>query len=155
VPESGDAVQAMKAGLLEIADILCVNKADRPGVERVVFDLEQALSNRKKWSGQWTVPVIATVAINNDKIDLLHNKVVAHIEFIQGSGQFESHRRNQAKKTVLNILRERFQLQFLDNVAEKAEFKKIVDDVYAGRVNPFLAGEELYHRFVKAIKSSP
>ncbi len=155
VPESGDAVQAMKAGLLEIADILCVNKADRPGVERVVFDLEQALSNRRKREGVWTVPVIATEALNKKKIDQLHAKVVAHIEFIRSSGQFESHRRNQVKKMVLNILRERFQQQFFDHVAEKSEFKEIVDDVYAGRMNPFVAGEKLYRQFTNAIKSSP
>ena len=147
VPESGDAVQIMKAGLMEIADIFCVNKADRPGVERVLYDLEQAMDTRKQGDDVWTVRALATEAINRKNIDLLYNMITEHVAFIQAGGQFERHRRDQVRKVVLNILHQRFQREFLDRLIEKVEFNKVVDDIYAGRSNPFIASNELYERF--------
>ncbi len=147
VPESGDAVQTMKAGLMEIADIFCVNKADRPGAERMVFELEQAVGVRKKSDDAWPVPALATEAINRKNTDRLYGKIVEHLEFVQAGGQFERHRREQLKKVVLNILRHRFEREFLDRLMEKVEFNKVVDDIYAGRSNPFMAGNELYEQF--------
>ncbi len=147
VPESGDAVQIMKAGLMEIADIFCVNKADRPGVERVLYDLEQAMDTRKQGDDVWTVRALATEAINRKNIGLLYNMITEHIAFIQAGGQFERHRRDQVRKVVLNILHQRFQREFLDRLIEKVEFNKVVDDIYAGRSNPFIASNELYERF--------
>lgn len=147
VPESGDAVQTMKAGLMEIADIFCVNKADRPGAERMVFELEQAVGTRKKSDDAWPVPALATEAINRKNIDRLYGKIVEHLEFVRAGGQFERHRREQFKKVVLNILRHRFEREFLDRLMEKVEFNKVVDDIYAGRSNPFIAGNELYEQF--------
>lgn len=147
VPESGDAVQTMKAGLMEIADIFSVNKADRPGAERVVFELEQALDTWKKRHDAWPVPVIATEAVNRKNIDRLYAEIGKHVAFVQSSGQFERHRRDQVKKVILNALRSRFQREVLDRLTEKMEFSKIVGDVYAGRSNPFTVGDELYERF--------
>lgn len=147
VPESGDAVQTMKAGLMEIADIFCVNKADRPGAQRVVLELEQALDLRKKRNHTWRVPVVATEAVNGKNIDRLHTRIGEHIAFIQDSGQFERHRRDQVEKAILNTLLSRFQQEFLDHLTEQAQFDKIIDDIYAGRSDPFAAGKELYELF--------
>jgi LAO/AO transport system kinase len=152
VPESGDAVQAMKAGLLEIADILCVNKADRPGVERVVAELQQAMDTRKRSGASWEVPVIATEAINNRNIDRMYAKIADFVDCARHSGKFENHRRNQVKKAILNVLRDRFQREALDRLTEKIEFEKIINDVYAGQTNPFTAGDQLFEQFVKTIR---
>jgi len=147
VPESGDAVQTMKAGLMEIADIFCVNKADRPGAERAVFELEQAIGSRKKSDNAWPVPALATEALNRKNVDRLYGKIVEHLEFVRAGGQFERHRREQLKKVVLNILRHRFEREFLDRLMERVSFNEIVDDIYTGRSNPFMAGNELYEQF--------
>jgi LAO/AO transport system kinase len=147
VPESGDAVQTMKAGLMEIADIFCVNKADRPGAERMVFELEQAVGVRKKSDDAWPVPALVTEAINRKNIDRLYAGITEHLEFVRAGGQFERHRREQLKKAVFNILRHRFEREFLDRLMEKVEFNKVVDDIYAGRSNPFMAGNALYRKF--------
>jgi len=64
VPESGDAVQTMKAGLIEIANVMVVNKADRPGAEGVVADLRHALRLRRMGEGQWRTPVLPIEAVN-------------------------------------------------------------------------------------------
>jgi LAO/AO transport system kinase len=143
VPESGDAVQAMKAGLLEIADILCVNKADRPGVERVVFDLEQALSNRKKREGVWTVPVIATEAINGKNVDLLHAKIEQQVEFIRVQGHYSMHRRIQIKKKLMSLLENRVNELIRRKLAQIADLDKIVSDICDGKTDPYTVSREL------------
>jgi len=147
VPESGDAVQTMKAGLMEIADIFCVNKADRPGVERAIFDLEQAMDNRKRSDVPWSIPVLGTEAINRKNIDQLYAKINEHVDFVKAAGKFERHRRDQVKKVLLNTLRHRFQREFLDRLTKRVEFNRVIDEIYAGRSNPFTAGNKLYEKF--------
>ncbi len=147
VPESGDAVQTMKAGLMEIADIFCVNKSDRPASERVSAELQQAMDIRKKQVGGWPVPVISTEAINKKNIDRLFTMIADHVAFMRANGQFEKHRRNQIARKVLMILKNRFQREFLDSLTAAPEFDRMVEEIIAGRTNPFDAGETLYLKF--------
>jgi LAO/AO transport system kinase len=143
VPESGDAVQAMKSGLLEIADILCVNKADRPGVERVVFDLEQALSNRKKRAGMWTVPVIATEAVNGRNVDRLYKEIGNHITCIRDNGHFAAHRKTQVKRKLLSLVESYVNETVRRKVSKLADIDKIVSEIYEGKTDPYTASKEL------------
>jgi LAO/AO transport system kinase len=149
VPESGDAVQTMKAGLMEIADVFCVNKADRPGSERIAAEISQMLGMRKKVQGGWSVPVVSTEATNRKNIDLLYKRIGEHLAFIKGNGQFDRHRREQLRKKILHYLRNRFQQEFLDHIGEQAEFDRLIDDIYSGRTDPFSLTDELYARFAR------
>ena len=149
VPESGDAVQTMKAGLMEIADIFVVNKSDRPGSERIVTDLKQTLQAKTKGESEWSIPIIPTVAVDKKNIDLLHQKISAHLTLIKRTGQFEQHRRQQIKKKILSILRFQFQREFLEQLAKDVDFEAIVDKILKGQTNPFKVGEELYDRFAR------
>lgn len=74
VPESGDAVQTMKAGLMEIADIFCINKSDRPGAERIAADLKQMLDTRKAKDDDWRIPIVSTEAITSKNVDRLYGR---------------------------------------------------------------------------------
>ncbi len=147
-PESGDAVQTMKAGLMEIAHVFCVNKADRPGVERIVFELEQAIDARGHNVAGWSVPVVATDGVSGKNVELLYARITEHLAAIRAGGEFEQHRRDQVRRLVLSILHQRFQREFLDRLREQPEFRRVVDDIYAGHINPFQAGDDLYGRFV-------
>ncbi len=147
VPESGDAVQTMKAGLMEIADIFVVNKADRPSAERIVSDLRQTLLTRKKISGQWTIPVIDTVATERKNVDKLFAQINKHIAFIKDAGKFDEHRRLQIKKKILNILKNRFQREFLDRLAGEADLDALADSIHRGLANPFAVSNDLFERF--------
>ncbi len=147
VPESGDAVQTMKAGLMEIADIFVVNKADRPSSERIVSDLKQTLATKKKVAGSWPIPVVPTVATERKNTDQLFAQINAHLEFIKGNGQFDEHRRRQIKKKILNILKNRFQREFLDRLAGEADLDAIADSVHRGETNPFAVSNDLFDRF--------
>ncbi|HUV31895.1 MAG TPA: methylmalonyl Co-A mutase-associated GTPase MeaB [Acidobacteriota bacterium] len=149
VPESGDAVQTMKAGLMEIADLFCVNKADRPGADRIVSELRQTLDTRKRLAAEWEVPIIPTQAVTGKNVDALYAAILKHVEVMQAAGQFEAHRREQVRRKILNILKNRFQREFIERVVGRTEFDRIIDDVRNGRTNPFLIGDRLYEEFCR------
>ncbi len=149
VPESGDAVQTMKAGLMEIADVFCVNKSDRPGSERIAAELSQTLGLRKRIDGGWPVPVVPTEATNKKNLDLLYTRIGEHQSFIKSNGQFERHRREQLRKKLLHHLQSRFEREFLESLGTKTEFDRIIDDIIAGKSDPYKSGDELYSRFAR------
>jgi len=147
VPESGDAVQTMKAGLMEIADIFVVNKSDRPGAEKLVVDLKQMLQSKPADKEGWKIPIISTVAVDGKNIDLLHKKISEHIASIQASGRFDSHRREQIKKKILSIMRFQFQREVLEQMGKDVDFEAIIDAIMEGKINPFKVASELLDRY--------
>jgi LAO/AO transport system kinase len=147
VPESGDAVQTMKAGLMEIANIFCVNKADRPGSERIVSELRQAMEHRKKYETDWKISVIPTEAVNGKNINKLMAKIFAYVDFVKANGEFETHRRNQIQKQIMNVLQFRFQRDFVEKLKNNPEFKTIIDEIFSGKSDPYSIGDQLYRKF--------
>lgn len=147
VPESGDAVQTLKAGLLEIADIMVVNKADRMGADRIASDLKLTMHLRLKSKDDREVPVLLTEAINDKNIDLLYDAIAEHIDYIKANDLFEKNRRGRIKKKILNILKNRFQSEFISNLTEKIEFDQYLEQILNGETNPYRVGEELYRKF--------
>ena len=142
VPESGDSIQAMKAGLMEIADIFVVNKSDREGSNRIVTELEMILDIRRK-KDDWEYPVVSTVAVNNKGIDLLLAKISEHREFITSNHLFEEHRKNQIKGDIKKILelkvRELIDKQILDSF----DVDQIAEKVFRGEDDPYSCVEKV------------
>lgn len=149
VPESGDAVQAMKAGLMEIADIFVVNKSDRPGADRLVQSLKQMLDTKKKSGSDWNIPIIETVAVENKNIDRLYNNLTEHIELIKSSGQFDSKREKQISKKIVNILKNRFEKEFLDKLDFESGLNDAITRILEGKSNPYSESDQLYNEFIK------
>ncbi len=106
VPGLGDAVQAMKAGLLEVADILVVNKADREEAERVFQDLRLTV-HLTETEGRWTPPVLKTTATENEGIGELLAAIDEHLAYLRDSGKYGERRRRAAEAEIGAILRER------------------------------------------------
>ena len=104
VPESGDGIQAMKAGLMEIADIFVVNKADRPGADRVLNDLQTALHLQAgKTTTHWTIPVLKTVAQTGEEVPELLDAVDRHREYLDDSGELRVRQRGRAAVRVREV----------------------------------------------------
>jgi len=149
VPESGDGVQTMKAGLLEVADIMVVNKADRQGAESLAAELKHTLKLRKAPADAWKVPVVTTQANQGGNVEQLRDQIKEHLEFIKASGHFDDHRRMQIQKRILAILSHKFRREFLDRLAGQVDFEGIIDDVYRGQADPFTVSDELYKTYAR------
>lgn len=148
VPESGDSVQTMKAGLIEIADIFCINKADRPGADQLGSDLEQAIMLRSHGkSSTWTPPVIQTQALTGGNIGKLQESISGFLDQLRQSGEFESHRREQVKKKILHIIRNRFQNHLFAQLQDKLDSSDLTGRVLSGDANPYQVAAELYEQY--------
>jgi len=149
VPESGDGVQTMKAGLMEIADIFCVNKADRPGAERIANDLKHALSMFQSDSQTWTVPVIPTIALKGENTDRLYDSVKEYVAHTRETGRFESHRRQQVERKIFTVLKSRLQEEFLERLGDDTLLDDMVEDILGGKTDPYKVCDDLFKRFAQ------
>jgi LAO/AO transport system kinase len=147
VPESGDAVQAMKAGLMEIANIFAVNKSDRPGSQRLISDLKLTLQLKHRTGDEWREPVVGTVATTTDGVDKLHQVVGDYIEYSKKSGRFDRRRRAQIGKKIIAIMMHRFKQDKLKRIANQVDLDKVVYRIQQGETDPYTVGDELYHRY--------
>ena len=147
VPESGDSVQTMKAGLMEIADIMVVNKADRPGSEKLIGELSQMMEINKHAAAGWKIPCFGIEATNGKNVDRLAASIQEFVDHARSTGAFEEHRRKQAGKKILNLLKNRFQHDFLNRVIGDEGFQRVVDGIVDGSESPYEVADRLYRRF--------
>jgi LAO/AO transport system kinase len=145
VPESGDSIQAMKAGLMEIADIFVVNKSDREGAKRIISELDMILDIRRK-KGEWEYPIVSTEAVNNKGIDLLLEKVSEHKKFITENGILEQHRKNQIKTDLKKIIELKVRELVDEKILNSFDIEKVAERVYQGKDDPYSAGERVLNK---------
>lgn len=142
VPESGDAIQALKAGLMEIADIFAVNKADRPLSENIVAELNNVLDIKREKTG-WKLPVLPTEAINNKNIDTLLAELKNFVRFSKETGLFEKHRRAQIKKKIFSIINYQLASIMETKIGGVENLDSLVNDIFEGKTDPFTASRKL------------
>lgn len=141
-PGWGDAVQANKAGLMEIADLFVINKADRKGVDETRRDLELMLDLSNLGHGSWRPPIVATVAARGDGVGELWEAIGRHRAHVESTGDLERRRarrmHDELRDIVLHRLRERVQ-----DLASSNEFAHLEADVLARRIDPYSATDAL------------
>jgi LAO/AO transport system kinase len=142
VPEAGDAIQTMKAGLLEIADIFVVNKADREGADYLAMELEQMLRMNPKhhW---WQVPVLTTQAINDIGIEELYREIERHRQALQEAGQLSLHRREQRRGEFIQTIEQGLRARLLELVERDRQLMKSLERVEKGESDPYSASMEI------------
>ncbi len=139
-PGWGDAVQANKAGLLEIADCFVINKADRPGVKETRRDLELMLDLTAP--GDWRPPVVETVAASGEGTDELWDDVERHRAHLVATGQLEARRRQRAEHELEQVLLARLR-ERVGELRAGASFADLADELVAGSVDPYEAADRL------------
>lgn len=139
VPESGDSVQAMKAGLMEIGDIFCVNKSDREGSDRAVSTLKEILDYRN--SDGWHPPVVRTIATDGVGIEELVRAVSKHRMYLTQQGLMERKRKERIEFKIVSAVRERMWEPVRDSL--ERELSSLVDRVYSTKISPTEAVEEI------------
>ena len=138
VPEAGDTIQTMKAGLLEIADIFAINKADRPGADYLVAELDSTLHQnpKHKW---WQVPVLATQAINDVGINALYEQIKKHGDVLKETGQLEIKRRQQRKKELTQAVEQTVASRLWNIIGQEEQFAYYINKVEEGEIDPYSA----------------
>ncbi len=142
VPESGDSIQAMKAGLLEIADIIVVNKGDREGCDRLIMELKFAFDLRGAVPG-WSYPIIKTIATTGDGVDQVVVRIEEHRRYLTRSGKLESARKERLFSRINELIEERIRADLHKRLTTQPGLKKIIDDIYNRRRNPFDVAEKI------------
>jgi LAO/AO transport system ATPase len=145
-PGMGDGIQAAKAGILEVADLFVVNKADRDGADQTVRDLRymQSLGGRHSEPGHWRPPILKTVASRDtdNGIDEVLDRIEQHRQWLESSGEGHMRRSERAAREIeaiaLASLRER-----MGDVHGSAALGALADRVVAGESDPYRAADEL------------
>jgi LAO/AO transport system kinase len=139
-PGWGDSMQANKAGLLEVADLFVINKADRPGVRQTRRDLEQMLD--LSHPGQWRPPVVETTATDGQGLSDLWAQVACHRRQLIDSGQLVRRRGARLEGELRRVLAARLALE-VDHLAGGEAFSKVLQDLNDGTVDPYEAADRL------------
>jgi LAO/AO transport system kinase len=175
VPESGDSIQTLKAGVMEIADIFVVNKGDRPGADRLRNDIELMLGLRRGSTGnvpahhgvqlksfnpiriareaaraedpdRWTPPVLGTIASRGEGIDLLLAAVARHFRYLETSGALKGRRRIRLRNQVAEVVAERVRNRLWEDPETNTWLDAQLDLLESGAATPFTVADELLQR---------
>jgi LAO/AO transport system kinase len=141
-PGMGDAIQAVKAGILEIADVFVVNKADRPGADATYRDIQGMLALGERTPGDWRPQVVRATAVRGEGIDDVVAAIEKHRAWLEQTGELRRRRENRASAEVeaiaLGILRAR-----LANLHEGSALPELAVQVAAGALDPYAAADHL------------
>jgi LAO/AO transport system kinase len=141
-PGWGDAVQANKAGLLEIADLFVINKADRKGADETRRDLELMLDLTDLAHDAWRPPIIATVAVKGEGVSDLAAQIMKHREFITANGVLQSRRERRMNHELRDIVTHRLHAR-VDEVCAGPWFDALRKEVFAREIDPYSAADRI------------
>ena len=146
-PGSGDDVQAIKAGIMEIADVFVVNKADRDGADRAVAEIEAMLSLREHGIDEWRPPVVRTCAATGEGVD---DVVAAVRRFAGRSVMADDRARRRARARLESILVGRL----VRRIGMERDLDAAIDAIVAREVDPYTAADGLVRRFLQEAPDS-
>jgi LAO/AO transport system kinase len=148
VPGTGDDVQALKAGIMEIADVFVVNKSDREGADRLVSAVEGNLALHAYGNDEWRPPIVKTVATTGTGVPAVVEAIARFRE--RAATQQVVRRRTRAEYRLRELVTERFMKHLEDEVLSEGEFGRFVDRIAAREVDPYTAADTLLKRAVSA-----
>ncbi|MDZ7332387.1 MAG: methylmalonyl Co-A mutase-associated GTPase MeaB [candidate division KSB1 bacterium] len=147
VPESGDSIQAMKAGLMEIADIFAINKSDREGADRVMLEIQFVLGFSED-SRPWKPPIIQTVANSGQGISQLHESLEQHLAFQNRTQLRIQKRKRRIENYVRQIVNERIMRKFWESSQQK-RLAALIEQILNKQRSPYAVSNELIQEFRK------
>jgi LAO/AO transport system kinase len=145
MPGSGDSIQALKAGVMEIPDLILVNKADHPMTDTMVREIRSVLSLAEDDDG-WRVPILRTEAAKGEGIEELATKIDEHRAHIEAEGTLERRRARNLRNEVLGIASARLRRRLTDAVADDPQVAELLERVVKRELDPATAAGELLER---------
>jgi LAO/AO transport system kinase len=143
VPESGDGIQAMKAGLMEIGDIFVMNKADHSDAEMAAREIEDTLRLKDKTEGSWKPPVVLTSALEDRGTEELAEAIGRHHRFLEQGNLLEGKRRRILHSRVCDAFMDRMKRRLWNDSGVRRTLDERIEEVYAGRLSPYMLVREL------------
>ena len=146
IPGLGDEVQAMKAGIMEIGDCFVVNKADREGTDRAVSQIQSILALKELGEGDWSPPVLRTVATTGDGLEELVGTIDRHLDHLVATGEMERFLLLKSQADFMAVLEETLSLYVLEEVLSDGALERIVESIASRELDPYTAVEEIMAR---------
>jgi LAO/AO transport system kinase len=147
MPGSGDSIQALKAGVMEIPDIIVVNKADHPMTDTMVREVRGVLALSHDPAG-WKVPILRTEAARGEGVEALATQIQAHREFIEQQGTLAERRARNLRSEVVGIATSRMRRRFEATISEDSGTAELLDRVVRRELDPATAASELLEKHV-------
>jgi LAO/AO transport system kinase len=144
MPGSGDSIQALKAGVMEIPDVIVVNKADHPMTDTMVREIRGVLSLGPSTS--WRVPIVRTEATRAEGVAELAEKIAEHRDHIEAEGTLEERRARNLRNEVLELAAARMRRELESDVADDPSVRDLLDRVVKRELDPASAAKELLER---------
>ena len=144
MPGSGDSIQALKAGVMEIPDVIVVNKADHPMTETMVREVRSVLALGPREG--WVPPIVKTEAVHGKGIDELVEKLDEHRAYMEANGTLAERRRHNLRSEVLAIATGRMRRELEDAISADPSFAELLERVASRQVDPASAATEILDR---------
>jgi LAO/AO transport system kinase len=146
VPGSGDSIQALKAGVMEIPDVIVVNKSDHPLTETMVREVRSVLSLAPRAEGAWRVPIVTTEAVRGEGVEELERRLDEHRAYLEAQGGLAERRRRNLRNEVVALATARLRRRLEAAIEDDPEFARLLDEVVARRTDPASAAGVLLER---------
>ena len=144
MPGSGDSVQALKAGIMEIPDVIAINKLDHPAARTMLNEVRSILSlDRER---EWKPPIVLTEAVRDEHVADLWAKVEEHRAFLESGGLLEERRRKHLAGEVVAVASSRAKAHLQAAVADDAELRRLLDEVQGRELDPLTAVQEIMEK---------
>jgi len=144
MPGSGDSIQALKAGIMEIPDVIAINKMDNPAAKTMLNEVRSILALDR--SRDWNPPIVLTEAVRGEHVPELWEKVSEHRAFLEQSGQLEERRRANLAREVFAVAASRAGRHLEQAVADDAELLRLLAEVQARELDPLTAVREILEK---------
>jgi LAO/AO transport system kinase len=144
MPGSGDSVQALKAGIMEIPDVIAINKMDHPAAKTMLSEVRSILALDK--SSAWKPPIVLTTATSGENVAELWEKIEAHRSYLEQSGQLEERRGRNLAGEVFAVASARAKRHLEHAVADDPELRRLLDEVQSRELDPLSAVREILEK---------
>jgi len=142
VPESGDSIQAMKAGLMEIADIFVLNKSDRDGADGVAATIKNIIHLKPPTRDGWIINVLKTIGSQNIGTEDLFAEIIKHKEHLEKSGFLKIKRTEQLSKKIIDMVNNKLETDFW-NVKRREELSNRIESIFQKENDPYTFAERI------------
>jgi GTPase len=147
MPGSGDSIQALKAGIMEIPDVIAINKLDHPAAKTMLNEVRSVLALDKE--SAWKPPIVLTEAARGENVPELWEKIEEHRTFLESEGRLEEQRRRNLASEVFAVASARAKTHLERAVADDPELRRLLDEVQCRQLDPLTAVREIMQKVFK------